>query len=402
MVALTLVRLWVAIALALGAATLTACPPAPPARPPLLPPPPPPAEPKPAPLPAPKLPSFRVIDTPLATLPTPVTYRLLGRYTLAAVVAPDGDTVLYLRGRNAEIRSLSKPGKVGLAKHHYVSARFSPDGGYVAMTDERRTVTIFAARTGRLLKRLRDASDPQWVSADTLGFRRGCQAHSFTVGSIPRTMGVAPGPCVDVIHIDPSYRTWFIAARGRYRRGALTTYTRLRRSELGGANSPLFAGTDDDHMLMPRVSPLGDRTCFTRADFDLYCRGADGNEELIFRNVRRPLRFDESGDRLLFAVGKPRSNDSKIIVADFVTRTLTSLPRAGRDWWLFLPGSDRIVGHGGSSSAIVYDLAAGWQADIGKRGEWEGAWIVPGDASRVILGRERGGSRDVFLATLPD
>jgi len=354
-----------------------------------------PALPRPAPL--------RRIDLDLQPLASKPALSLLGRWTLSVRVAPDGETLLQLRGRGGILRTLARKRGARLPRKHFTTASFSPGSEYLAVVDEKRRITILSVPRGKVLARIRKASSPRWISSDTIAFRRGCSGMKLQIGSRPIPIGAVEAPCEHVIHTSANYETWIIADPGRYRRGVYQTFTRLRRVDLTTGRVAIVAwGTDEAHFLLPIVSPDGERICYARSNFDLYCLNQDG-EELIWRNARRPIAFDESGMRLLLASGKPTSPSSKIAIVDFVRRTLTVVPRAGREWWRFLPGGLRIGGHGGSSGAMVYDLARGWSAPIGDaKSEWEGLWPVPGDPTRLVVGRERGGTRDVYLVVLPE
>jgi hypothetical protein len=204
------------------------------------------------------------------------------------------------------------------------------------------------------------------------------------------------------VHASADYARWVIAEPGTLRRGVLSTYRSLRRVDLGGgAAEVLFTGSDDEAVMAPRVAPDGARVCWLDPAFALQCRHPDGTIEQIAAEAITPIEFDAQGRRLLFATGD--RDRGRIAVVDFEARRIVDLPRAGRQWFAFLPGGERIAGHGGASSALLYDLVGGWSADIGDAGaEWEGLWTFPGDPARLVLGRERGGSRDLYVATIPD
>ena len=92
-----------------------------------------------------------------------------------------------------------------------------------------------------------------------------------------------------------------------------------------------------------------------------------------------------------------------VFVADFKRGKIIELLQGKREWWDFLPGGRRVVGQGGGSSAVVFDLDQGWKLEIGggPATEWEGLATIPGDPNRIILGRERGATRDLYLVELP-
>lgn len=362
------------------------------------------AEPAPAGPPAVEAPAqpgpLRVLEPTLTPAPGRVRVRKLVHGGLGASFSPDGATLLAIRGRGGVILDdRAKPR--ALPRRHFVASRFSPDGVHLALLDERGRLIVMAVASGKTVADVAQAGKPLWVGADRLRYLRGCGVHELTVGGRPRVVGSLPRPCGKNVHTSANGERWWLAEPGRYRRGVIQTYRKLAVHDLAtGRTEVVLEGTDDGHVMEPRVSANGETVCWLDAAFDLHCRRGDVTER-VWRNVRRPVVVHESGQRVLFAVGKHTSADSRVGVADLERRTLTFVPRAGRQWWEFL-GADRIAGHGGSSSALVHDLGAGWTCDVGDAGsEWEGLFPTPGDHGRFIVGRERGGSRDLYLGTIP-
>jgi len=330
--------------------------------------------------------------------------RLLGRATLGVSVASNGRTLLQLRGYGGLLRTFRQRRGRRLPRKHFVSSHFAPDTRHVVLADERRTLRVLRVPSARLVMTIRNATMPRWIDRHTLGFRRGCRAMTQTIGRRQkrvRTLGRVPAPCTEVLHTSPDFTRWIIADPSGTRRGVLQEYKRVRIVDVtSGTNDILISTTELGGVLLPQVSPDGKRVCFARPNFKLYCRHA-GKTQLIWKSVRRPLRFDASGNRLLFANTAKNHRRARIVVVDFEAKTATITPRAAREWWKFLPGGNRIVGHGGNSSAVIYDLDQNWQADVGNpNSEWEGLWTIPGDANRFAIGRERRGTRDVYLVTL--
>jgi len=328
--------------------------------------------------------------------------RLLGRSTLRVNVAQNGHTLVQLRGYGGLVRTLRRRHGGRLPHHHFVSSHFSPDARHVVLTDERRTLRVFSVPRAHLVMTIHNAVRPRWLDANAVGFQRGCRVMRVRLGGTARAMGAIKPPCKNVLHTSEDLRRWFVADPTPRHHGVLDEYARVRMIDVtSGSDIVLVDSNASGGILLPRVSPDGRRVCFARTNFHLYCTRA-GKTELVWDRVYRPLRFDDSGDKLLFANRPKSSARSRIVVVDFASRSATITPRAAREWWQFMPGGTRIVGHGGPSSAIVYDLQNNWQADVGAPdSEWEGVWMVPGDARRFAIGRERRGSRDVYLVNLP-
>jgi hypothetical protein len=219
----------------------------------------------------------------------------------------------------------------------------------------------------------------------------------------PRRVGKA---CGTLLHTSSDFATWIVAVPGRFRMGVLQTYETAKRVELASRReSILIQGGGDSVFLEPRVSPSGDRLCFLQADFGLYCSSLAGkaNAQRVWPSeVLRNPSFDETGQRLLFGVGRSEHSARDVFVADFTTGSVRKLVRATHEWWTFLPGGERIVGHGGDEKLTVYDIAKNLRIELGRaREEWEGITLVPGNSRRFLIGRERGGGRDLWQVELP-
>jgi hypothetical protein len=347
---------------------------------------------------------FDTREPELADRPGAVALSLLARGGLGAELSPDGETILVIRGRGGLLMSAAGGGKKRrLPRRRFVHSRFAPDGAHVALMDDRKRVTVVDTATGKKVAEIERAERPRWIDAATIAFKRGCTSFRYALaGGQPQPIGSAPKPCGKVVRSSADGTRWWIARRGRYRRGVLQTYKGLTVHSLADRRrTVVLSGTDDAHFMMPEVSADGGRVCYVDALFDLFCKTGQNTPERIWHNARRPIRLHDSGRWLLFAVGKHTSPDSKIGVVDFETRTITLVPRAGRQWWRFLAGGQRIAGDGGSSSAMVYDLDAGWKSSVGDaRSEWEGLYPAPDRSDRFVVGRERGGTRDLYLVTI--
>lgn len=360
------------------------------------------ATPAPEPPPAPRDPGpYRARDVALRDRPDAVRVDKLVSGGLAARFG-HGDAVLVIRGRGGTFVAPKGGGK--LPARHFVRSRFSPDDQHLALVDEKKKLLIVAVPSGRRVTEVSNADRPRWIAADRLVARRGCTAIEIDLRGRETPRGRVPGRCDDVLESSRDQTAWVVAERGRYTRGSLYTYRSIDRVELAtGRTESVFLGTDDTHVMSPAVSPDLRRVCWLDAQLALTCRLGDADPERIWGTAELPLTFSPDGTKLLFAEGTHRAASSRVGIVDFAARTISFVPRAGRQWWLFLPGGTRIAGHGGRSSAAVYDLAAGWRADVGdSRSEWEGLWPTPTGDDRFAVGRERGGTRDLYLVTIED
>ncbi len=345
---------------------------------------------------------YTVSAPQLVSRPGRVRVRPLARSALSVAWA-DRSTYLVVRGWGGRLASPRRRRSASLPRRHIIHSAFSPGRRFLAVTDQRRRLLVLSVPDARVIVDLPRAEAPKWIGDTVVAFRRGCTAMRLDVTSRaapPVTIGSIPSPCRDVVRVSDDYATWTIADRGELRRGRWLVHTALRVADLRtGTVKTLRAAP----FMAPRIAPRGDRLCWLEENFDLYCSDTRGATEKIWSNVRRPIQFDDTGRRLLFAVGERRDPTSELFVVNFRERAIVRLPRAGREWWVFLAGGARVAGHGGDSSGLVYDLAANWSAEIGDpKSEWEGMWPLPGDPNRLAVGRERRGSRDLFWVTIRD
>jgi hypothetical protein len=336
--------------------------------------------------------------------PSGAKMTLFERGALGASFAPDRSRVLVVPGgRGARLKILPSGPVVKLEAGHVQRASFSPDSKFVALEIEDGNFRVFSA-DGKLVAEHR-GRDARFVAPGRLGFRTGCEGFALDVasGGKPRRVGKA---CGTLLHSSADFASWIIAEPGRFRMGVLQTYERAKRIEFSAnRESILIQGGGDAVFLEPVVSPSGDRLCFLQSDFGLYCSTLSGKadaQRVWPSSVLRGPSFDDGGRRLVFGVGRNEHSPRDVHVADFQTQSVKKVVHATHEWWTFLPGGERLVGHGGDEKLTVYDLSKSLKIELGHaREEWEGLSPVPGDASRFVIGRERGGSRDLWLVELP-
>lgn len=346
-----------------------------------------------------------MVDEPLSLgQPERAKTSLFVRGYIGAGLSPDGRfAVLVPSGRGATLR------KLGSGKEHALKAglversAFSTDSAFVALDDEGGSIHVFETATGRFVQSNR-GDHPKFIDGKWLGLRRGCEGFvvDVTRAATPQRLGKA---CGKVIHTSADFRTWVVAEPANFRLGVLQAYERVHEVNLsGGAKRTVVQGSATAAIFEPTVSPDGRWLCFLQADFSLSCstlRGPVSAETLHDGNVLRNPVFDDAGKQLLFGVGKSEHAPRDVFVADLDGRRVRRLLSAEHEWWDFLPGGQRIVGHGGKTQLTIYDIPSGRRIVLGARGEeWEGVFLLPGRADRFLAGRERGGTRDLFWVDL--
>jgi len=333
---------------------------------------------------------------------------LLAVGAVGASVAADGTTLFIVHsGRGA--RLVSERHRVGVPiKVGYVtSSAWSPGYQHLAVATERGAITVVSVPDGKVVATATGGVDPHFISPTLLTYRSGCHAWRLDL-TTGKSFAHGKKACGRVLHVDKAGEHWLVATRGRYRFGVYLTYREIRQVALKtGRERVVLKGTDENPFVVPVAAPDGKRICFLRRDpaFGVYCAQVPSGRitEVFPRDGLRPLTFDDSGQRLLFTVGDNDHALRTVYVMDFKRGKRIELLEAKREWWRFLPGGNRIVGHGGGNSALVFDLQGRWKLEIGggPATEWEGMTTIPGNPNEVILGRERGATRDLYRIRLP-
>lgn len=366
---------------------------------------PPSAGPPPEPAPPPPLPLTLVEGGELRTHPSGARMTLFERSALGARFSPDLAHVLIVPGgRGARLRRLRDKRTLTLDAGYVTRGEFSADSRFLLLESEDGKLRVYETAGGQLSAEQR-GQQARFLTPERVGFRIRCDAFTLELGAGKRPRRVGK-QCGSLLHTNEGYDTWIVAEPSRFRLGVLQAYETAKRVHLpSGRSSVIVQGGGDAVFLEPRVSPTGDRLCFLQADFGLYCSdlGANAAPQRVWpSNVLRDPSFDASGRRLLFGVGRNEHSPRDVYVADFASGHVRKLVHATHEWWTFLPGGERIVGHGGDEKLTVYDLAKNLKIELGNaREEWEGLSLVPGDATRFLIGRERGGGRDLWQVQLP-
>ncbi len=364
--------------------------------------------------PAPSSDPLRAVDGSFTATPPP-KLTLFARSSIGASLSPDGKSaIMAASGRGATLRTGKTTQRI---KVGYVTAsKFNADGTRFALATEAGNVKVFQTSDGKLLRTVRGSRPIAFVDAKTIAFKRRCEGFVAAVNTQapPKRLGKA---CGRLIHTSADYKSWLVAEHGRFRYGVLYTYRKATWTSLpDGRETVLIQATDKSPFLEPVMAKNGARLCFLDGNFSLHCleTKAPANAQRVWPLPGKPLlvgrddprvlrgpKLDESGSQLLFRVGTGEHSPHDVYVADFQANKVRRVTHSSREWWSFLPGGKRIVGHGGTDKLVVYDLVRNVRTDIGKPGEeWEGLSVFPGDDTRFVIGKERGGTRDLYLVEL--
>jgi len=354
------------------------------------------------------------VDAPLRRLPDLVLrergalpLRLLARRSIAASSSPDGRTLLVVNAsEGARLLSPEHPEGTIVPVGYASTASWSPSGRRLAVAVEGGRVVVVNVPDGTVLRGIQRASDPTFVSDRELVVRRRCQLLSAEPSTETEPRPLGPDLCGELLRLDRTGDLAIVAVAGRYRFGTWQSFTSVRRVRLStGEALELLRRSDEEAVIDPAVPHGDERLCWQErgaTGFDVVCAALPaGPPQRLVTGVVRGMSFDESGHRMLVTVGDHPHRPRDLELVDLAAATIQKVTRTTREWWTFLPGGRRVVGHGDMHGADVYDLAEGWHARIGRRGEeWEGVSPVTGDDARVIVGRETGSSRDLYWVDL--
>ena len=318
----------------------------------------------------------------------------------SALTSPDRSTVAVVRREDVELRARTT---VRLAARATTRSAFTTDSRFLLLNDEERVLRVFAVAGGRLVREIPKVDFAEWhASGSTLLYRRRgtCEVyeHDLDDGS-ERLLPARVCERVIGVHARPSS---LLAGEPAQAIGHFQAFFRVdprtdRRTRLVG----LDAATR--WLFRPVASRALDRLCFLANRATLRCVDAATTRqvELAPLVTGHSQRLDETGRRALFLISDRPGAPEHLFIADATTGESRRLLESNHEWWTFLPGNQRVVGHGGEQGFVVADLVEGWFMELGERGkEYEDVGIVPGDPSRFFIGRERDATRDIYLVEL--
>ncbi len=324
-----------------------------------------------------------------------VSVSLIHDGAIGVSAAPDGSTFAVVPRGNGVV--LKPGGEVGRSSVERVL--FSPDSKHLAILNEGEVVEIVRVSDRKILGTLRSVNDVAFPDGASVAIRQGCQLRRAALSDSLSFTDVGRTTCGELLHVSNDLGSLVLASESRIRRGTFTAYTDISLvSSAHGVWRQLFATGPEVSFLGPRISKDGKSVCAIRAyvtRLSLECSVRGAPSAVLWKGgTERIHEFDPTGRYLLFEAS------SAIFLADLERRTARVVARAERRSFRFLGAGLRVVAHGGR--AEVFDLAEGTRRTIGTPGEeWEGFAAIPGSATRFAIGRERGGGRSMYLATLP-
>jgi len=314
--------------------------------------------------------------------------------------APDGATALLASGHAAELRVGSARG-VKLHDTAAYRSAFSPDLKRLATSDEDGTLTIWSIPSGQEELRLGAAfkafgsvgsgkylgHELAFSDATHVLYHTGCRLRRLDLETEQST-SLGPADLCGYIALSDNGKR-FVVSDERFVQGCALGRCYARSISLDpetGLGTEFVRGPFTD----TRLSPSGDRWCFTRPGQQLSCVDLTHAQEdrITAEPVERWYDFDAAGKRLFFAT--EGGKEKLLFVADFATRTvrfIAGISLSTDRWYSF--GADRLMveGHDG---AVLFDLAQGFSQRILPRGiEVEGFAAIPG-SNRFIIGTAGG------------
>lgn len=327
----------------------------------------------------------------------------LSRYAVAAssaLTAPNGAAVAIVRREQVELRVGTT---LQLEARATSTAEFTSDSRFLLVRDESATLRAFSIPDGQLAAEVRKVERLAWThTGSLLLYRRHGTCELFVFDLARRTeRAVGARACGHLLGIRAEPATVLLAEPGQFL-GHFSAFFRLelepeRRAELLRIDDAMRTAHH------PTASRSLDRLCFHVERSTLRCLDTRTGKqvELASSGAGQWPTLDESGRRIVFLVQEQREGPEDLYLGDAATGKSRRLLESKYEWWTFLPGNQRIVGHGGQQRFVVADLAEGWVMELGERGqEYEGVRVVPGDPSRFYIGRERHATRDIYFVEL--
>lgn len=386
---------------------LVSCASPPPPRPPepLRPPPPPlqqAAKPPPAVVVAEPEPVFDVTDAALRDEDTSgVEITLFAKDAGTVTMSKKHTYVVVHRRKELELRAGGQSRPIPVRASTRV--RISDDEKHLLVADENWNLRIFSLPSGALEREIPKVRVYD-VAGNTLVYRTSqCELYSVSLSALARPKSLGKD-CGTVLGLDPEAGRALLGESSELQAMHSRGYANVDLLQLDGGRRDEIVKAANAMSFLSNVSVARDlsRLCYVM-DQQVNCTATVQPELVVLRSdpaYSEPL-FDPSGTKVAYLTRTKLGAPEHLVVGSAVSGETRDLMVTEHEWWEFLPGSMRLVGHGGLRRFAVVDLRQGWKMELGRPGEeYEGLAMVPGDPTRFFIGRERGNTRDVYLVEL--
>lgn len=280
----------------------------------------------------------------------------------------------------------------------------SPDATWVAAAVRGSRVVVADIGDGRVLRSLDGpglAVALGAISATQLVYQRECRMFVVEVRGTDEPKAFGPELCTPL-----SFRgfrdgaVWLRAGMPIAGFAGLVTI-----DPTSGAAEWLLEGHDRG-LLDVAVARAGARFCWLQragAGAELWCADAPRQAPwLVAEGAGRISALSRDGERLVYLTGPEGHVD--VVLVDFPTMTARRIASDSQyEWWTFLPGARRLVGHGAQNRAVLIDVAEGWTAHLGgRREEWEDVDTFPDDADRFFIRKDSSPPRLQYVDLRPE
>jgi hypothetical protein len=324
--------------------------------------------------------------------------------TLASV-AKDGKTMAVFRYKEAVL--ISSSGRASFPGE-FDSARFSPDLSLVILIAWRRACLV-SMKDGKLLQEFKsyDEKSPteleaRFLSNGELLFFDGCQLQQINIKT-KKTSTIGTKICGRAASNEEGTRWIFSETNAEIytSRQAFGLYY----FELGTKEIKTILKNKTVSLIT--VSPTADRVCYSESAVGMHgpkgylCWEQSGRITKVWDGiVSKSFGFSPDGWRGVLGTGD-YDNPNAIYLIDFKAQTrqkITDLSTSHE--WFDMISSERVIATGASDPALFIDLSK-LSVLAPPPAEWEGFVGIPGNDKKAIVGRERGGSRDLYSVSWP-
>lgn len=281
--------------------------------------------------------------------------------------------------------------------------RISDDEAHLLVKDEAFVLHVFSLPDATRQREIPDVGEYD-VAGDTLVYQtHKCELFSVSLRAPTRSqrlgkecgtvLGLAPDK--GLVLLGESSELQAMHSRGFATLALLNFASGVRDEIVNAADERSFLST-------VAVSRDVSRLCYL-VDLGVNCTETDQPELVVIQGdpVMRGPFFDSTGKLVTYVTREKLGAPERLFLASTVTGAARELQVEDHEWWEFLPGDERLVGHGGERRFSVVDLRHGWRMELGEpTQEYEGLALVPGDPTRFFIGRERDAVRDMVLVEL--
>jgi hypothetical protein len=328
------------------------------------------------------------------------------------VVGPDGTTMVASSGNHATLFTSASPKGVDVEVADVFETAFTPDSAFVAVTQARDSLAVFALPKGNVVWRssVGDECGPVFVGSTLMFHFQSWTGPGYGPGRLWRVAFPPSSPDAAPTPLGPeriANRCWRSPDGARWivtdDNSKPTTTTIVDGAT--GAGALWLSNTDSVG------SPIADRACFPVEKEGYRCARVGDSAFEVLGPLGDPnswlgLVFDDTGKRAMYTLVHETAGDDGIdqgtYVADFEAKTVQRVMGVGlrSGGVIKLLSGGRVIAAGSASGVEIWDIDAATSMKI-PGNAFYGVDPVAGAPRSLFVFEEQGSTWKAYRADLP-